>query len=1232
YLQCINYTLWKIIENGNVPIVTKTVDGKETVIPPTSVKEKAQIRAKLKARSTLLMALPNEHQLKFNSYKNAKTLMHAIENRFGVIPQEEINQKFLRSLSQEWTMHTIVWRNKPEIETLSLDELFNNLKAYELEVIGTSSSTTNSHNVAFLSSSNTNSTTRAANTDQDVNTASTQGAADSLTTVENLKCVKDLKEQNEQFVKDLRIARISDVSYKTGLESVEARLLVFKKNESVYEEDIKLLKHEIYLRDLDITELKRMLELTTKEKDKGNPQKDLKDKRVIDSGCSRHMIGNRSYLTDYEEIDGRFVAFGGNSKRGKITRKGKIKTGKLYFEDVSFVKELKFDLFSVSHMCDKKNSVLFTDTACVVLSSDFKLTDESHVLFKVPRKDNLYSVDLRNVVPQGGFSWCLLQTIKGGGKKDDVDPRNEDSKVSSTEEPRVNQEKDNVNRTNRVNAVSLNVNAASNEVNVVGRKSSIELPNDPNMPELEDISIVEESNEDVFGAKADLNNLESTFQVILIPITRIHKDNPLQQVIRNLHSAPQTRRMTTNLEEHGLVRKIEEEVYVFQPLGFEDLDFPDKVYKVEKALYGLHQALRAWKEMCTKFEKMMHKKFQMSSMGELTFFLGLQVKQKEDGIFISQDKYVNKILNKFGFSDVKTASTPMETHNTLLKDEKDKMSKFRSESTTGGCHFLRCRLISWQCKKQTVVANSTIEAEYVAASSCYGQVLWIQNQLLDYGEGCLEWNGKAAKDEIVFTSCIEQFWTTAKAKNINGKAQIHANVDGKKVIISEASVKRDIRFGDEGEIDCFSNEVIFEQLTLMGSIMASAIICLATNQKFNFSKYILESEGSANPTDPHHTPTIIQPLTSQPSRKHKSRKTKRNDTELPKTSMPTKHVADEAVSEEMNDSLERATTTVTSLDAEQDRGNTSKTQSKATPNKPSSSGTSSGDGPRLQDTIGDTIAQTRYENVSKFSNDPMLARVNTPQSGEDSLKLTKLMELCTNLQQRVFDLETTKTSQAQEITSLKKRVKRLGKNRRSRNHGLKRLYKVGLSARVESFAKEESLGKEDASKQGRIYDIDANQDIYLVNVHRDADIFIVNDQGDTLMFDADKDLQGEEVVVEKEVVGKDVSTVKEVNAASIATSVTTTTTTAATTPRLSMDEITLAKALIEIKTSRPKAKGIIMQEPSETPTPTPIASFQQPSKVQDKEVVESLKKTKEIAQEGSLKRVGDELEQEIAKK
>ncbi|GJT62062.1 putative ribonuclease H-like domain-containing protein [Tanacetum coccineum] len=265
---------------------------------------------------------------------------------------------------------------------------------------------------------------------------------------------------------------------------------------------------------------------------------------------------------------------------------------------------------------------------------------------------------------------------------------------------------------------------------------------------------------------------------------------------------------------------IDEEVYVSQPPGFVDPDHPKKVYKVVKALYGLHQAPRAWyatlstflekhgykrgtidktlfikrdkkdimlvqvyvddiifgsskKSWCDEFEALMKSRFQMSSLGELTFFLGLQVKQNKAGIFISQDKYVAEILKKFDFVNVKTAITPMEIEtNVILVTPKTshlnavkrifkylkgkphlglwypRESSFDLEafsdsdyaganldrkSTTGGCQFLGSRLISWQCKKQTIVATSTTEAEYVAAASCCGQVLWIQNQMLDYG-------------------------------------------------------------------------------------------------------------------------------------------------------------------------------------------------------------------------------------------------------------------------------------------------------------------------------------------------------------------------------------------------------------------------------------------------------------------------------------------------------------------
>ncbi|GJV19475.1 putative ribonuclease H-like domain-containing protein [Tanacetum coccineum] len=130
------------------------------------------------------------------------------------------------------------------------------------------------------------------------------------------------------------------------------------------------------------------------------------DHAVVDSGCSSHMTGNKAYLSDYEDFNRGFVAFGSDPKGGKITGKGKIKTANLDFDDVYFVDELKFNLFSVSQMCDKKNSVLFTESECLILSPSFKLLDESQVVLRAPRKDDVYNLDLKNIVPSGGIT-CL---------------------------------------------------------------------------------------------------------------------------------------------------------------------------------------------------------------------------------------------------------------------------------------------------------------------------------------------------------------------------------------------------------------------------------------------------------------------------------------------------------------------------------------------------------------------------------------------------------------------------------------------------------------------------------------------------------------------------------------------------------------------------------------------------------------------------------------------------------
>ncbi|GJV30613.1 putative ribonuclease H-like domain-containing protein [Tanacetum coccineum] len=428
------------------------------------------------------------------------------------------------------------------------------------------------------------------------------------------------------------------------------------------------------------------------------------------------------------------------------------------------------------------------------------------------------------------------------------------------------------------------------------------------------------------------------------------------------------------------------------------------------------------KELCIEFEKLMHEKFQMSSIGELTFFLGLQVKQKKDGIFISQDKYVSEILKKFRFTEVKTASTPLETQKPLLKDEDgEEVDVHMYRSMIGSLMYL---------------TSSRSDIMFVVCACARYQV-----------------NPK------VLSSFI---WKRIFSDYAVSKAWIE-------ILQQEKS------FRDAKGVDCLPNSTIFEQLTLMGSktiawnefssTMASAIICLATNQKFNFLKYIFES--MVKNLDNVSGKFLMYP---------RSRRSKRKDTEVPQPSGPTINIADEAVNEEMDNSLERAATTATGLEAES-------------------------------------------ENVSKLSNDPLLARGNTLQSGEDRLKLEELMELCISLQSRVLALETTKTTQAIEITS-----------------------------------------KEDASKQGRIADIDANEDIYLVNVQTDEDMFVIND------------LDSDEVIVESlDVVNTAEETrnvVEEVTAITIPVSAATTTT---TTTAITDIEMTLAQALAELKSAKPKA-------------------------------------------------------------
>nr|GEZ27720.1 ribonuclease H-like domain-containing protein [Tanacetum cinerariifolium] len=417
YLQCIDYSLWKIIENGNASIVTKIIDGKETVIPPTTIEEKVQRRVELKARSTLLMALPNEHQLNFNSYKNAKSLMQAIENKITKVIEQTYER--LQKLISQLEMHEMDLRWNVAMLTMRARRFLKNT-GRKLDMDNKERIKFDKSNVECFNCHKRGHFARECREPKNQDNRNKEPTKRTVPVEETT--LNALVSQCDGFGYDW--SNQVEKGYNaipppyTGnfmppkLDLVYPSLNDFV-NESVSESVVKKPT-------VDSNEPKTIRKenrapiiegwVSESEEDdepKGNPQQDLNDKGVIDSGCSRHITENRSYLTDYEEIDKGFVAFGGNSKGGKTTGKGKIKIGKLDFKDVYFVKEINFNLFSVSQMCDKKNSVLFTDTACSVLSLDFKLIDKSHVLLKVPRKDNMYSVDLKNVVSQGGLT-CLF--------------------------------------------------------------------------------------------------------------------------------------------------------------------------------------------------------------------------------------------------------------------------------------------------------------------------------------------------------------------------------------------------------------------------------------------------------------------------------------------------------------------------------------------------------------------------------------------------------------------------------------------------------------------------------------------------------------------------------------------------------------------------------------------------------------------------------------------------------
>nr|GEV15093.1 putative ribonuclease H-like domain-containing protein [Tanacetum cinerariifolium] len=663
----------EVIESGATLPKTQVMEGVTTVMP-TSIEDKAQRRLEVKARSTLMIDIFNEHQLKSNSIKDAKQLLEVIKKRFDLLgkkfSQEDVNLKLLRSLSPEWNTHVVVWRNNADLETMSMDDLYNNLKVYEpkdLEQIHP----------------------------DDMEEIDLRWQMAMLT----IKARRECRAPRNQDTKHKEITK-RNVPIKTPTSIA----LVSCDGLGGYDWSDQAKEGPNYA----------LMTFTSLSFDsKGNPQKDLHDKGVTNSRCS------------------------------------------------------------------SKNSVLFNDTECIVLSPKFKIIDETYLLLRVPRKNNMYSVHLKSIVPKGGLT-CLfakatsdeskLWHIRLGylnfktmnklvkenlvrGKFDDKADKGFFVRYSlNSKDFRV------FNSRTRIAEEKLHIRFSENTPNVVGSgpdwlfdigaltrtmnyepivastqsngfedpKSSQDdgfkpssddrkkvdedprkeneynkLPFDPNVPALEDASIFNFSNDDEDDdIVADMNNMDTTIQVSHVLSTRIYKDHPLDQVIEYLHSATQTRNMSKNLRN-----------------------------------------------------------------------IGLQVKQKNDGIFISLDKYGAKILKKFRFTEVKNASTPMETQKPGLKDENGKeVDVYMYRSMIDSLMYLT----SLRPDNMFVVCACARYQVNLKVSHLYAM------------------------------------------KRIFRVAQIHAWVDGKEIIITALSIRRDLRLEDEEGVDCFPNSTIFKNLELMG--------------------------------------------------------------------------------------------------------------------------------------------------------------------------------------------------------------------------------------------------------------------------------------------------------------------------------------------------------------------------------------------------------------------------------
>nr|GEV76028.1 hypothetical protein [Tanacetum cinerariifolium] len=891
----------------------------------------------------------------------------------------------------------------------------------------------------------------------------------------------------------------------------------------------------------------------------GNPQQAPKDKGVIDSGCSRHMTGNISFHSDFKEINGGYVVFGGNPKGGI--------SPKWLFDIDTLTQSMNYQPVVTGNQPNNHAGIQENLNARkvgkeTVFAQQYVLLPLWSTGSQDPQNSDNASFDVKDnenkvhVSPSGSDK----------PKKHDENAKREARGKSHVDlstgfrDLRAEFEEFSINSTNRVNAASATVTTAepnltnnTNSLNtashsdtvvspnfgIAGKSSFVDpsqYPDDPDMPALEDIVYLDDEE--------DVSNLETSISFSPILTFRVHEDHPnprglndqslieamqeelLQfkmQKVWVLVDLPKGKRaigskwvFRNKKDERGIVIRNKAILVTQGHTQEEGIDYNEvfspvarieaiwlflaytsfmgfMVYQMDVKsafVYGtiekesLYETLANYllengfqrgkidqtlfikkqkgdillvpdyvddiifrssnKELCKAFEKLMKDKFQMTLMGELTLFLRLQVKQKDDGIFISQDKYVAKILRKFGFTNVKSTSTPIKIEKPLIKDpDGEDVDVHIYRYLKGKLH-----LGLWYPKDSPFNLVAYFDSDYAgasldrkstteAAASCCAQVLWIQNQLLDYGPFITAVSYELPlfglkKDAIVklmllvnflnahviqyalmvdppiYVSCIKQFWAAASIKKANDVVKLQALTDRKKVVVTEDVIRQDLRLDDADKVECLPNEEIFLELARMGyekpppnakrtawnefsCFVASVVICLATDRKFNFSKYIFDSmvRNMDSPSKFLMYPRFLQVVINA---------------QVDDLSSHTTRYTSHAFTQKVFANMRRVR-----------------------------KGSFGVETPLFASMLVQPQTQVKVEEEVKEQ--------LTDTSESSIILLNTLMETCATFSQKVAQLEQDKITQALEILKLKKRVKKLEKKRRSKSSGLKRLRK-----------------------------------------------------------------------------------------------------------------------------------------------------------------------------------------------